>query len=182
MGEHSDSTYPRIYIYIYSIYIPKLYLGLISFLGSMRSHIFGTLVGVLSQRVPAICLGIFEGFVGMYRTPGMQTPTSSDSKLLETGRVGFWNLRPPKKRKQCGICCLNLFLLCTLLPIAMGFLKFETSCGGYTLTETNIFAPENRPGPKRIYASSKAPICSCYCLLLQKSQTSINILHHLGWC
>ena len=41
--------YVYIFIYIYSIYIPKLYLDLINFLGSMRRHIFGTLVGVLSQ-------------------------------------------------------------------------------------------------------------------------------------
>lgn len=65
----------------------------------MRRHIFGTLVGVLSQTVRAICLGIFEGFVGMYGTPGMQPRTSSDRKPLETGMVGFWNPRPPKKTK-----------------------------------------------------------------------------------
>ena len=65
----------------------------------MRSHIFGTLVGVLSQTVPTICLGVFEGFVGIYGTLGMQPPTSSDLKLLETGVLGFWNPRPPKKTK-----------------------------------------------------------------------------------
>lgn len=45
----------------------------------------------------------------------------------------------------------------------MGFLKCETSCGGFTLPETNIFGRENWPGSKKDMHLPNHQFAVCYC-------------------
>ena len=166
VGEHSDSTYLRIYIYtyiiyIYSIYIPKLYLGLINFLGSMRRHIFGRLVVFFpnsTRNLPwslwRICGDVWNTGNATTHLVWPKTPWDRYGRILESPS-------PKKNENNAVICCLNLFLLCTRLPI----LKCETSCGGYTLTETNISPLKIGRVPKRICIFQTTKNCSCYCLM-----------------
>ena len=145
----------------------------------MRSHIFGTLVGVLSQSTRNLPWSLWRIRGDVWNTgnatPDLvwpKTPWDRYGRILESPS--------PQLRKQCGICCLKLFLLCTLLPIAIVFLTvkrfaflpfFPTPMchsglrSWYTLPETNIFAPENRPGSNRIYASSKHSILQLLLLM-----------------
>ena len=139
----------------------------------IKSYFSEHLLGHFPKQYPQFALESLKDSWGCMEHRECNPRTSSDLKPPWDRCFRILESLSPQKNENNAVFVVWLFLLCTLLPIAMGFLKCETSCWGFTLPETNIFAPENRPGPQQDMHLPNHQFAVCYCLMLQKSQTSV---------